>query len=64
MTDLVNTLISAFGVVASTALLAMAVSQYRSGESALWIAFAGVVFLAAFYALVRDVRHLRAGRAT
>lgn len=56
-------LISAFGVLASPVLLAGAVREYRSGESALWIAAGAVIFLRASYALVRDVRRLRTGQA-
>jgi hypothetical protein len=60
----VSALISAFGVLASTVLLAGAVREYRSGASAFWIAVAAVIFLSALYALVRDVRRLRIGQAT
>ncbi|RSN34009.1 hypothetical protein DMH12_38445 [Streptomyces sp. WAC 04229] len=64
MTNRVSALISAFGVLASTVLLAGAVREYRSGASALWIVAGAVIFLSAFYALVRDVRRLRTGQAT
>ncbi|MEU6449722.1 hypothetical protein [Streptomyces sp. NPDC046979] len=64
MTNRVSALISAFGVLASMVLLAGAVREYRSGASALWIVAGAVIFLSAFYALVRDVRRLRTGQAT
>ncbi|GAA1542158.1 hypothetical protein GCM10009730_59010 [Streptomyces albidochromogenes] len=64
MTNRVSALISAFGVLASTVMLAGAVREYRSGASALWIAAGAVIFLSAFYALVRDVRRLRTEQAT
>jgi hypothetical protein len=64
VTNRVSALISAFGVLASTVLLAGAVREYRSGASALWIAAGAAIFLSALYALVRDVRRLRTGQAT
>ncbi|MFF5966439.1 hypothetical protein ACFY64_22420 [Streptomyces collinus] len=64
MTNRVSALISAFGVLAGSVLLAGAVREYRSGASALWIAGGAVIFLSALYALVRDVRRLRTGQAT
>jgi hypothetical protein len=64
VTNRVSTLISAFGVLASTVLLAGAVREYRSGASALWIAAGAAILLSALYALVRDVRRLRTGQAT
>ncbi|RMB79954.1 hypothetical protein [Streptomyces shenzhenensis] len=59
MTDRISTLISAFGVLVCTVVLAMSIG---SGMSAPWIAFWSATFLVALYALVRDVRHLRAGQ--
>ncbi|MGI5443375.1 hypothetical protein [Streptomyces shenzhenensis] len=59
MSDLISALISAFGVLVCTVVLAMSIG---SGMSALWIAFWSVTFLVALYALVRDVRHLCAGQ--
>lgn len=64
MTNRVSALISAFGVLASTVLLAGAVREYRSGASDLWIVAGAVIFLSALHALVRDVRRLRTGQAT
>ncbi|MFF9205715.1 hypothetical protein ACF1AE_28635 [Streptomyces sp. NPDC014986] len=63
MTNRVSVLISAFGVLAGTVLLAGAVREFRSGASALWIAAGAVIFLGASYTLVRDVRRPRTGRA-
>ncbi|MEV0962093.1 hypothetical protein AB0J25_05660 [Streptomyces sp. NPDC049910] len=53
--------ISAFGVLASVMLLALAVREYRSGASVLLLGAGSVIFLSASYALVRDVRQLRTG---
>ncbi|WP_038527093.1 hypothetical protein ACFIN9_04430 [Streptomyces noursei] len=64
MTNRLSTLISAFGVLTSTLLLAFAVREYRSGASALWIGGGAVLFLGALYALVRDVRRLRPAPTT
>ncbi|WP_280887987.1 hypothetical protein [Streptomyces sp. LBL] len=64
MTNRISALISAFGVLAAMMLLAMAVGEYRSGASALWIAAGAVIFLSTLYTLVRDVRRLRTGRTT
>ncbi|MEV6782327.1 hypothetical protein [Streptomyces sp. NPDC051098] len=61
MTHRISTLISAFGVLASLMLLVLAVREYRSGASALWIGAGAVIFLSASYALVRDARRLRTG---
>ncbi|TWV55534.1 hypothetical protein FRZ03_07460 [Streptomyces misionensis] len=61
MTNRIGVLISAFGVLASMLLLSLAVREYRSGESALWVGAGAVIFLGASYALVRDVRRLRSG---
>ncbi|MGW6833772.1 hypothetical protein ACWGCI_10220 [Streptomyces sp. NPDC054949] len=55
----IETLISAFGVLASTFMLFAALREYRSGASAFWIAGGIVLFLSAVYTLVRDVRRLR-----
>ncbi|RMB85614.1 hypothetical protein [Streptomyces shenzhenensis] len=59
MTDLISTLISAFGVLASTMVLTMFIS---SGASVAVIGICSAAFLIALYALVRDVRRLRARR--
>ncbi|WP_221353043.1 hypothetical protein [Streptomyces beigongshangae] len=64
MTNRISALISAFGVLAGTVLLAGAVREYRSGASVLWTAAGAVIFLSTLYALVRDVRRLRTGPAT
>ncbi|MFJ8696059.1 hypothetical protein [Streptomyces roseolilacinus] len=61
MTDRISAVISAFGVLASVLLLVIAVGEYRSGASALWIAGGAAIFLSASYALVRDVLRLRSG---
>ncbi|MFD7679203.1 hypothetical protein [Streptomyces sp. NPDC060187] len=61
MTNRISALISAFGVLASVVLLVLAVRQYRSGASVLWLAAGAVIFLIASYTLVRDVRRLRTG---
>ncbi|QBR06306.1 hypothetical protein D7Y56_10440 [Streptomyces sp. S501] len=63
MTHRISALISAFGVLAGTMLLILAVREYRSGASALWIGAGVVIFLSASCTLVRDVRRLRAGPA-
>ncbi|MER6393645.1 hypothetical protein ACFXEL_20595 [Streptomyces sp. NPDC059382] len=55
----IETLISAFGVLASTFLLFAALREYHSGASAFWIAGGAVLFLSAVYAFARDVRRLR-----
>ncbi|WP_189533718.1 hypothetical protein [Streptomyces roseolilacinus] len=62
MTDRISAVISAFGVLASVLVFVMAVDEYRSGASALWIAGGAAIFLSAAYALVRDVLRLRPGR--
>ncbi|MER7111772.1 hypothetical protein [Streptomyces sp. NPDC000229] len=64
MTNRISCLISAFGVLATMLLLVGAFREYRSGASALWIAAGTVIFCAALYALVRDVRQLRTGQPT
>ncbi|WP_392668022.1 hypothetical protein [Streptomyces sp. LN785] len=61
MTNRISALISAFGVLASTFLLVLAVREYRSGASALWLVAGAVLFLGALHTLVRDVWRLRAG---
>ncbi|MET9724463.1 hypothetical protein [Streptomyces zaomyceticus] len=61
MTHRISALISAFGVLASVMLLVLAVREYRSGASVLWLVAGVVIFLSASYTLVRDVRRLRAG---
>ncbi|MEV7111551.1 hypothetical protein [Streptomyces anulatus] len=57
----VSALISVFGVCVSVLLLVLAVREYRSGASVLWLVFGAVVFLSALYALVVDARRLRTG---
>jgi hypothetical protein len=59
----ISALISAFEVVASMLLLALAVREYRSGATILWIGAAALLFLGVSYTLVRDVRRIRSGRA-
>ncbi|MEW2374219.1 hypothetical protein AB0940_33430 [Streptomyces sp. NPDC006656] len=61
MTHRVSALISAFGFLASVMLLVLAVREYRSGASVLWLVTGAVIFLSASYTLVRDVRRLRTG---
>ncbi|HWU11817.1 MAG TPA: hypothetical protein VN520_36625 [Streptomyces sp.] len=60
----ISALISAVGVLADMVLLALAVREFRSGASALWIGAGAMILLGASYAFVRDVRRLRAGPAT
>ncbi|MET4922460.1 hypothetical protein P3L51_08875 [Streptomyces sp. PSRA5] len=62
MTHRVSALISAFGVLVGMMLLVLAVREYRSGASALWVGAGAVIFLSALCTLVRDVRRLRAWR--
>ncbi|OKJ95106.1 hypothetical protein AMK26_31415 [Streptomyces sp. CB03234] len=64
MTNRISVLISALGVLPCTVMLVVAVREYRSGASALWMAAGAAILLSAVYALARDVRRLRAGRAT
>ncbi|MEL5960055.1 hypothetical protein AADR41_35765 [Streptomyces sp. CLV115] len=64
MTHRISALISAFGVLAGMVLLILAVREYRSGASALWIGAGAVIFLSASYTLVRDARRLRTGPTT
>ncbi|MFF5723578.1 hypothetical protein [[Kitasatospora] papulosa] len=59
MTHRISALISAFGVVAGMLLLALAVREYLSGASAIWIGAGALISLGASYTLVRDVRRLR-----
>ncbi|MEV6182290.1 hypothetical protein [Streptomyces sp. NPDC052015] len=61
MTHRISALISAFGVLVSVMLLVLAVREYRSGTSVLWLVAGAVIFLIAWYTLVRDVRRLRTG---
>ncbi|WP_030691114.1 hypothetical protein [Streptomyces globisporus] len=61
MTHRIGALISAFGLLASVALLVLAVREYRSGASVLWLVAGVVIFLGASYTLVRDARRLRTG---
>ncbi|WP_406253655.1 hypothetical protein OH786_37540 (plasmid) [Streptomyces atratus] len=63
VTNRISALISAFGVLASTFLLVLAVREYRSGASVLWLVAGSVIFLSALHTLVRDVRRLRTGPA-
>ncbi|MFG3530054.1 hypothetical protein ACGF8B_25355 [Streptomyces sp. NPDC047917] len=64
MTHRISALISAFGVLSGMVLLFLAVRDYRSGASALWIGAGAVIFLSASYTLVRDARRLRTGPTT
>lgn len=57
----ISALTSAVGVLVSTVLLILAVHDYRSGASALWIGAGVGILLVTSYTLVRDVRRLRAG---
>ncbi|POG44970.1 hypothetical protein BV881_24235 [Streptomyces sp. ZL-24] len=59
MTNRISALISTFGILASMVLLVLAVREYRSGASVLWLVAGAVIFLSASYALVRDVQRLR-----
>ncbi|MCC0100852.1 hypothetical protein K7B10_40145 [Streptomyces flavotricini] len=63
MTSRISALISAFGFLASVMLLVLAVREYRSGASVLWLVTGAVIFLSASYTLVRDARRLRTGPA-
>lgn len=64
MTHRISALISAFGFLVSVMLLALAVRDYRSGASVLWLAAGALIFLGASYTLLRDVRRLRTGPAS
>ncbi|MFF4174290.1 hypothetical protein [Streptomyces sp. NPDC001744] len=61
MTHRISALISAFGVLGSVMLLVVAVREYRSGASVLWLVGGAVIFLGASCTLVRDARRLRTG---
>ncbi|MFD8975577.1 MULTISPECIES: hypothetical protein [unclassified Streptomyces] len=61
MTYRISALISTLGVLAGVMLLVLAVREYRSGASVLWLVAGAVIFLSASYTLVRDVRRLRTG---
>ncbi|MER8030282.1 hypothetical protein ABTZ78_15120 [Streptomyces bauhiniae] len=56
MTKHISTLILALGVLVSVSLLAMAVRDYHSGASPLWLLAGTALVLIAAYALVRDLR--------
>ncbi|OII69900.1 hypothetical protein BJP39_15760 [Streptomyces sp. CC77] len=60
MAQRVSAWISAFGVLAAGLLLVVSVGEYRAGASVLWPVGGATVLLSAVYALVRDVRRLRA----
>ncbi|MFF2902000.1 hypothetical protein [Streptomyces sp. NPDC057966] len=64
MTNRISALIQAFGVLASVMLLVLAVREYRSGASFLWLVAGSVIFLSATHTLVRDARRLRTGPTT
>ncbi|GAA3500859.1 hypothetical protein GCM10019016_079660 [Streptomyces prasinosporus] len=57
----ISILISVFGVLVSMALLMLAIREYRTGASAVWIGAGAAIFLSALYALVQDVRRSRTG---
>ncbi len=59
VTHRISALISVFGVFAGVLLLVVAVLEYRSGASVLWLVCGATAFLGAVYALVVDVRRLR-----
>lgn len=61
VTHRISSLISAPGVLASVVLLVLAVREYRSGASVLWLVAGVVIFLGASCTLMRDVRRLRTG---
>ncbi|MFE6667534.1 hypothetical protein ACFVFH_28735 [Streptomyces sp. NPDC057697] len=61
MTQCIGAAISALGVLLGMLLLALAVREYRSGASALWMVAAAVLLLITVHTLVRDVRRLRTG---
>ncbi|MEU6896015.1 hypothetical protein ABZ934_30530 [Streptomyces sp. NPDC046557] len=64
MIDRTSALISAGGVLVSMLLLGVAVREYLSGASALWIAAGAALVLITVYTLVRDVRRLRTARTS
>jgi hypothetical protein len=55
----ISTLISAFGVLAGTMLLLLAVREYRAGASVLWVGLGALILTSAVATLVRDVPHSR-----
>ncbi|MDX3308101.1 hypothetical protein P1S61_03065 [Streptomyces sp. ME08-AFT2] len=59
MANRISTLISAFGVLASTMLLLLAVGEYRAGASVLWVGLGALILTSAVASLVRDVRRSR-----
>ncbi|MFG2440780.1 hypothetical protein [Streptomyces sp. NPDC048508] len=61
MTNRVSALISGIGVLASVMLLILAVREYRSGASILWLVAGAVILISASYTLVSDARQLRTG---
>ncbi|MFD4828659.1 hypothetical protein ACFWPV_02210 [Streptomyces uncialis] len=61
MANLISTAISVLGSLVSAFVLLMFIGDRSSGGSAIWIWAAAVLFLIAVYALVKDVRRLRAG---
>ncbi|MEU7062831.1 hypothetical protein ACIGQE_28340 [Streptomyces sp. NPDC053429] len=62
MIDRISALISAGGLLVSMLLLGVAVREYRSGASALWLAAGAALVLLSLHTLVRDLRRLRTGR--
>ncbi|MFJ5831395.1 hypothetical protein [Streptomyces sp. NPDC093089] len=64
MTQRINALISALGVLASTFLLVHALREYRSGASPLWLLVGAAILLSSLYSLARDVRRRRTGPTT
>ncbi|MEX3101467.1 hypothetical protein DF268_45840 [Streptomyces sp. V2] len=62
MSHRISALISVLGVLTSAMLLVVAAREYHSGASALWLVGGAAIFLSAAFALVRDVRQLRAKR--
>ncbi|MFF8639034.1 hypothetical protein ACF052_33145 [Streptomyces pilosus] len=63
MTHRISALISVFGVLVSVMLLVLAVREYRSGASVLWLVAGVVILFSASCTLVRDTRRLRTGPA-
>jgi hypothetical protein len=61
VTHRISALISAFGVLVGVMLLVLAVREYRSGASFLWLVAGSAIFLSATCTLVRDARRLRTG---
>jgi hypothetical protein len=62
MGNLISALISAVGLLVSSAFVYWGITDYQEGASALW--FGSAIFLCSLYALVKDVRRLRADSAT